>query len=117
MKLVYGGNLGPGYVLSVFNMVGKNSFNYVVRSNNKINGFAVISGYGNNLRVLTIATTQRKGIGRLLMNRIRNDAKKAGYKYLKVNSIPESVGFYKKMGFEVVNTNSNTVGMKKNLAS
>jgi N-acetylglutamate synthase-like GNAT family acetyltransferase len=63
---------------------------------------------------MTIATTQKKGVGRLLMNRIKNDAKKAGYKTLRVNSIPNAVGFYKKMGFNVTNVNTNnTFAMKK----
>jgi GNAT superfamily N-acetyltransferase len=115
LNLVTGRNLGKGYASTVFGLVGKGPYkNYVVLSNNKIHGFAVIRGNGNNLHVMTIATTQKKGIGRLLMNRIKNDAKKVGYKTLRVNSGPTAVNFYKKMGFNVTNTNTNnTFAMKK----
>ena len=117
LNLLTGKNLGKGYASTMFDLVGKGSYkNYVVHSNNKIHGFAVIRGNGNNLHVMTIATTQKKGVGRLLMNRIKNDAKKAGYKTLRVNSIPNAVGFYKKMGFNVTNVNTNnTFAMKKTL--
>ena len=102
--------------MTVFKFVGTGAYkNYVVRTNNAIQGFAVIRGNRNNLHVETIATNKRQGIGRLLMNRIRNDAKKAGYKSLKVNSNVSAVNFYKKMGFVVTNSNSNTVSMKKTL--
>jgi GNAT superfamily N-acetyltransferase len=115
LNLVTGRNLGKGYASTVFGLVGKGPYkNYVVLSNNKIHGFAVIRGNGKNLHVMTIATTQKKGIGRLLMNRIKNDAKKVGYKTLRVNSGPTAVNFYKKMGFNVTNTNTNnTFAMKK----
>jgi hypothetical protein len=117
VNLIRKGNLGTGYVLSTFSFVGKNGYkNYVFRSNNKIHGFAVVRENGNNLHIVTIGTTQKKGIGRLLMNRIRNDAKRNGFKNLRVNSIPSAMGFYKAMGFIITNSNnSNTFNMKKSL--
>jgi ribosomal protein S18 acetylase RimI-like enzyme len=45
---------------------------------------------------------QRRGIGRVIMNFAENVARDKGYKVLHMHARKSAVGFYQKLGYEIV---------------
>lgn len=109
--------LGPGYVGYVHDKlktVGKLGFkNYSVYAKNKsLRGFAVFhnSRTNNNTRILNlIVTLPKEGVGKILMNRILNNAKKNHKTIVRLNSVPSAINFYKKIGFKPIGNESGAI--------
>lgn len=96
--------LSQGYVYDKLKSVGKLGFkNYTAhaKNNKSLRGFAVIhNSRANGNRILNLLVTRPcEGTGKILMNRILNNAKKNG-KSVRLNSVKSAVNFYKRFGFE-----------------
>ena len=76
----------------------------VMNGRGQIVGFAMINRNNKNekgnLKLHLIGTNKGKGIGRLLMMRIINNARNRGLKTITLESVPEARGFYNKLGFK-----------------
>lgn len=86
--------------------------NYIVIDvNGQLVGFALINKNGKNLkgdlRIRLIGANKGRGIGRLLMERIINNARKRGLKTVTLESVPEARGFYNKIGFRPIGIGNN----------
>lgn len=83
----------------------------VLNSNGKLVGFALVNRDHKNLRgdmrIRLIGTNKGRGIGRLLMKRILNNAEARGLKTVTLESVPEARGFYNKMGFRPIGIGRN----------
>jgi len=83
----------------------------VINTGGNLVGFALINKNGRNvkgdLRIRLIGTNKGRGIGRLLMERIINNARKRGLKTVTLESVPEARGFYNKMGFRPIGIGNN----------
>ena len=83
----------------------------VTNTNGQLVGFALINKNHRNLkgdmRIRLIGTNKGKGIGKLLMTRIINNARNRGLKTITLESVPEARGFYNKMGFRPIGIGSN----------
>jgi hypothetical protein len=96
--------LSQSYVYDKLKSVGQLGFkNYTARAKNNrsLRGFAVIhNSRANGNRILNLLVTRpREGTGKILMNRIINNAKRNG-KSIRLNSVKSAVNFYKLFGFE-----------------
>jgi GNAT superfamily N-acetyltransferase len=95
------------------------SQNYSVwNTNGKMVGFALMQQkkVPKSKKIMLIGTSQGRGIGRILMNRIVNNARNNKYKHIVLNSVTTAEAFYKKFGFQVVNKNNNHIYMVLNLS-
>ena len=88
--------------------------NYVILDKKNFRGFATVTNWKNIVQVELIGTNTKqrpktgKGWGSLLMNAIKNNARKKGMKRVKVHDpVSGARGFYRKLGY---NTASNTFG-------
>ena len=83
----------------------------VINTQGKLVGFALVNkNHGNqkgDMRIRLIGTNKGKGIGKLLMTRIINNARNRGLKTVTLESVPEARGFYNKMGFRPIGIGSN----------
>ena len=83
----------------------------VMNTTGKLVGFALINRNHRNqrgdVRIRLIGTNKGKGIGRLLMERIINNARQRGLKTVTLESVPEARAFYNKMGFRPIGIGSN----------
>lgn len=83
----------------------------VINTNGKLAGFALINRNHKNqrgdVRIRLIGTNKGRGIGRLLMERILNNARERGLKTVTLESVPEARGFYNRMGFLPIGIGSN----------
>ena len=83
----------------------------VTNTTGKLVGFALINKNHRNqkgdMRIRLIGTNKGRGIGRLLMNRIINNARNRGLKTITLESVPEARGFYNKLGFRPIGIGSN----------
>ena len=83
----------------------------VMNTNGKLVGFALVNKNHRNLkgdmRIRLIGTNKGKGIGKLLMTRIINNARNRGLKTITLESVPEARGFYNKMGFRPIGIGKN----------
>jgi len=74
-------------------------------------GFALINKNQRNqkgdMRIRLIGTNKGRGIGKVLMERIINNARNRGLKTVTLESVPEARGFYNKMGFRPIGIGSN----------
>lgn len=81
----------------------KRGRNYLaVNLNGEIVGFSILSKdkSSGTVRVLLIGTTPGRGIGRLLMNKIYNNAKNRKLSKIRiVDPVNNARGFYKTMGY------------------
>jgi GNAT superfamily N-acetyltransferase len=96
--------LSQGYVYDKLKTVGQLGFkNYTARAKNNqsLRGFAVFhNSRANGNRILNLLVTRSgEGTGKILMNRILNNAKRNG-KSIRLNSVKSAVNFYKRFGFE-----------------
>lgn len=97
--------LARGYVHDKLLTVGKLGFkNYTAhaKNNKSLRGFAVFhNSRANNSRILNLLVTRpREGTGKILMNRILNNARNNGKTVVRLNSVKSAVNFYKRFGFE-----------------
>jgi len=105
-------NLGLSWVGNKLGRVYSNNKygNYVVlNKNSKVIGYSLIRNMNPSLEIVAIGTnrsTRGTGIGKSLMNRIKNNYKTAGYRRIFLNSILPAMGFYNKMGFATHPNNS-----------
>lgn len=83
----------------------------VIDTNGKLVGFAMINRNHKNqkgdVRIRLIGTKKGRGIGKLLMTRIINNARNRGLKTVTLESVPEARGFYNKMGFRPIGVGNN----------
>lgn len=83
----------------------------VMNTNGKLVGFALVNKNHKNqkgdMRVRLIGTNKGRGIGKLLMERIINNARNRGLKTITLESVPEARGFYNKMGFRSIGIGNN----------
>lgn len=72
----------------------------VVNTRGKLVGFALVEpNKSTDMRIQLIGAKQGRGIGRLLMEQILNNARNRGLKTVTLESVNEARGFYNKMGF------------------
>jgi N-acetylglutamate synthase-like GNAT family acetyltransferase len=82
----------------------------VINTYGKLVGFALVNkNQKGDMRIRLIGTNKGKGIGKLLMTRIINNARNRGLKTITLESVPEARGFYNKMGFRPVGTSGNNM--------
>jgi len=85
----------------------------VTNTNGKLVGFALVNkNQGNqrgDMRIRLIGTNKGRGIGKLLMERIINNARNRGLKTITLESVPEARGFYNKMGFRPIGITGNNM--------
>ena len=83
----------------------------VTNTTGKLVGFALINRNHRNqrgdVRIRLIGTNKGRGIGRVLMERIIDNARMRGLKTVTLESVPEARGFYNKMGFRPIGIGSN----------
>jgi len=83
----------------------------VTNTTGKLVGFALINRNHRNqrgdVRIRLIGTNKGRGIGRLLMERIIDNARNRGLKTVTLESVPEARGFYNKLGFRPIGIGSN----------
>ena len=83
----------------------------VTNTNGQLVGFALINKNHRNqkgdVRIRLIGTNKGKGIGRVLMERIIDNARRRGLKTVTLESVPEARAFYNKMGFRPIGIGSN----------
>ena len=83
----------------------------VTNTNGQLVGFALINRNHRNqrgdVRIRLIGTNKGKGIGRLLMERIIDNARQRGLKTVTLESVPTARGFYNKLGFRPIGIGSN----------
>ena len=83
----------------------------VTNTNGQLVGFALINKNHRNqkgdVRIRLIGTNKGRGIGRVLMERIINNARQRGLKTVTLESVPEARAFYNKMGFRPIGIGSN----------
>ena len=83
----------------------------VTNTTGQLVGFALINKNHRNqrgdVRIRLIGTNKGKGIGRVLMERIIDNARNRGLKTVTLESVPEARAFYNKMGFRPIGIGSN----------
>ena len=83
----------------------------VMNTNGQLVGFALINKNQRNqrgdVRIRLIGTNKGRGIGRVLMERIIDNARQRGLKTVTLESVPEARAFYNKMGFRPIGIGSN----------
>ena len=83
----------------------------VTNTSGQLVGFALINKNHRNLkgdvRIRLIGTNKGRGIGRVLMERIINNARQRGLKTVTLEAVPEARGFYNKLGFRPIGIGSN----------
>ena len=83
----------------------------VINASGQLVGFALINKNQRNqkgdMRIRLIGTNKGRGIGKILMERIINNARNRGLKTVTLESVPEARGFYNKMGFRSIGIGSN----------
>jgi len=83
----------------------------VTNTTGKLVGFALINRDHRNqkgdVRIRLIGTNKGKGIGRVLIERIIDNARMRGLKTVTLESVPEARGFYNKMGFRPIGIGKN----------
>ena len=83
----------------------------VTNATGQLVGFALINKNQRNqkgdVRIRLIGTNKGKGIGRVLMERIIDNARARGLKTVTLESVPKARGFYNKMGFRPIGIGSN----------
>lgn len=83
----------------------------VINTSGNMVGFAFINRNHKNLkgdlRIKLIGTNKGRGIGKVLMERIINNAKDRGLKTVTLESVPEARGFYNKIGFRPIGIGNN----------
>ena len=83
----------------------------VTNTNGQLVGFALINKNQRNqkgdVRIRLIGTNKGRGIGRVLMERIIDNARNRGLKTVTLESVPEARGFYNKMGFRPIGIGKN----------
>jgi len=83
----------------------------VTNTDGKLVGFALINKNHRNqkgdVRIRLIGTNKGRGIGRMLMERIINNARNRGLKTITLESVPEARGFYNKIGFMPIGIGNN----------
>ena len=83
----------------------------VTNTSGQLVGFALINKNHRNLkgdvRIRLIGTNKGRGIGRVLMERIINNARQRGLKSVTLEAVPEARGFYNKLGFRPIGIGRN----------
>jgi GNAT superfamily N-acetyltransferase len=112
------GKLGSGYTARYLSYVGKNTpyKNYVALTNNgRLRGFAVVSNHPSNTRRRNVKVIVGQGTGKLMLNKIVQNARSNGKNKLHLNAVKSAQNFYKKYGFVVLNnSNKNLTTMMYN---
>jgi GNAT superfamily N-acetyltransferase len=82
-----------------------------MNTNGKLVGFALVNAnhknQKGNMRIRLIGTNKGKGIGRMLIEQIINNARGRGLKTVTLESVPEARGFYNKIGFLPIGIGNN----------
>jgi len=95
-----------GKISEKFYKNAMNHMNYYTIKNKKEvpSGFAILQPIINKGIYIHLFAT-KPGFGRILLERIINNARKNDVKYIKLDSIPSANGFYYKHGFNNNDTN------------
>lgn len=81
---------------------GRRNHNYAVYNNGNFVGFALLTPNNKTLDLNLIATNPNRGYGKVLMNRIKANARANGFKYINLYPVNNAVGFYGKQNFKQV---------------
>lgn len=93
---------------SLENQINNGHFFYIAEINNHPIGFVSISDDGNNIfqlnKLYVLPQTQKTGIGKALIEKIKDHAKSNGGKQLvlRVNKLNKATSFYEKQGFKIL---------------
>lgn len=83
----------------------------VMNTTGSLVGFALINKNHRNqrgdVRIRLIGTNKGRGIGRVLIERIINNARNRGLGTVTLETVPEARGFYNKMGFRPIGIGNN----------
>ena len=101
------------YTNAINNYNDKTNMQYIIKDNNRIIGFLKLSKTDNNEEendclelqsLYVLKEFQKNNLGKKLINKAFEEAKKMGYKELIVGCLEgnDSNGFYKKMGGEFI---------------
>jgi GNAT superfamily N-acetyltransferase len=100
---------------------------YVALNDDKIVGIAIFgkardddfSEYGELYALYVLDAYQRAGIGRMLVNAVKNELKLEGYKHFIIACLSQnpSCNFYEKIGGKMVTEKSCTIGGKNYMES
>lgn len=112
--------LSPAYVFSRLRNVGRQSVrNYAAlnRNSKNLKGFAIISNSPsrNNRTVNVIATVPGQGTGRLIMQKIIQNAKRNGKTKVTLHAVKTAIPFYEKIGFKRIGNANKYVLMNFNI--
>ena len=83
----------------------------VTNTKGQLVGFALVNKNHRNqkgdMRIRLIGTNKGRGIGRMLMERIIDNARQRGLKTVTLESVPTARGFYNKLGFRPIGIGRN----------
>lgn len=94
-KLLPNGNITLHSALR-FASRGQRTHNYSVYNKGNFVGFALLTPNNNILNLNLIATKPKSGYGKILMNRIKLNTRKMGFKHINLYAVNNAVPFYEK---------------------
>ena len=96
------------------------NYNYAAFNSEKGNmvGFALLKNKNKNLEISLIGATPGKGIGKLLIEKIKENAyNNANKNRITLNSVPTARKFYEKLNFKTNKENDEHIFMHFNLSN
>lgn len=97
----------------IYSTFKKSPISFIVKENNIIIG--TIRGTKNKITDLFVDKKHhKKGIGKKLMLKYEEEAIKQGSKYIKLQSSPYAIEFYKRLGYKKTTGIRNFKGLKIN---
>jgi hypothetical protein len=108
--------VSKNYFKHIWNHRSKN-YNYsVLNEKGNMVGFALLKNKNKNLEISLIGTTPGKGIGKLLIEQIKeNTMNKNKHNRITLNSVPTAKAFYEKLNFKTNKQNDEHILMHFNL--
>jgi len=93
--------VNPKYFDQLWKNRNRNGNYSIWNKNGLFSGFAFVDKRKKprHWKIDLIGAKQGQGIGKHLLNEIKQNAKKAGVQFLNLNSVNTAVGFYVKQGF------------------
>ena len=76
--------------------------NYAVYNNGNFVGFALLTPNNKTLNLNLIATKPKRGYGKVLMNKIKANARANGFHHINLYAVNNAVEFYTKQNFKKV---------------
>lgn len=78
-------------------------------------GFAFVDKRGARWRINLIGARKGQGVGKRLLSAIKNNAKAQKAHFIRLNSVSNAVGFYKKQNFKTTRKTTNSTYMSYNV--